>query len=82
MAKQRVVNTYYWDDPFIHRLAQDEKLLFLYALTNPHTDLCGAYEITIEKIEFQTKISEKRITEIFAKFEEYDVSEFTERIIS
>ncbi len=69
MAKQRVINTYIWDDPFIHRLDQDEKLLWIYALTNSHTDLCGAYEITMEKIEFQTKIAQERILEIFAKFE-------------
>lgn len=69
MAKQRVVNTYFWNDPFIMKLKADEKLLFLYALTNPQTDLCGAYELAMEKIVFETRMSEKKILEIFAKFE-------------
>lgn len=70
MAKQRVVNTYFWNDPFIMKLRADEKLLFLYALTNPQTDLCGAYELAMEKIVFETRLTERKVIEIFAKFEE------------
>lgn len=69
MAKQRVVNTYFWSDDFILDLKVDEKLLFLYILTNPQTDLCGAYEIAMQKIVFETKITEKRIRAILDKFE-------------
>jgi hypothetical protein len=69
MAKQRVVNTYFWSDDFILDLKADEKLLFLYVLTNPQTDLCGAYQIAMRKIVFETGLTEKRILAILEKFE-------------
>ena len=69
MAKQRVVNTYFWSDDFILDLKADEKLLFLYVLTNPQTDLCGAYQIAMQKMVFETRLSEKRILAILDKFE-------------
>lgn len=68
MAKQRVVNTYFWSDDFILDLKPDEKLLFLYVLTNPQTDLCGAYEIALRKIVFETSLPEKRVLAILDKF--------------
>src|SRR5687768_9269287 len=68
MAKQRVVNTYFWSDDFILDLKPDEKLLFLYVLTNPQTDLCGAYQIAMRKIVFETGLTEKRILDILGKF--------------
>lgn len=68
MAKQRVINTYFWSDDFILDLRADEKLLFLYVLTNPQTDLCGAYQIAMRKMVFETNLTEKRILVILTKF--------------
>ena len=68
MAKQRVINTAFWDDAFITELSPTEKLLFLYFLTNPLTDLCGAYQITMKRITFDTGLSATQTESILEKF--------------
>jgi hypothetical protein len=68
MAKQRIVNTHFWRDGFILGLKPDERLLFLWVITNPSTDLCGAYEAALPTIELETGLKGKRILEIFDQF--------------
>lgn len=70
MAKQRVVNTRFWDDDYIMALGPTEKLVFLYVLTNPLTDLCGAYQITLKRICFDTGLKPAKLLEILSRFEE------------
>jgi len=41
VGKQRIVNTKFRGDSFSTSLAPTEKLLFLYLLTNPLTNLSG-----------------------------------------
>lgn len=69
MAKQRVINTHFWDDGYIIELDPIEKLLFLYLLTNPLTDICGAYEINVRRIALDTGIDRDMILKILARFE-------------
>lgn len=69
MAKQRYINTRFWKDGFIRTLDRDGKLLFLYFLSNPLTDLCGAYEITLDEIVFDTGIPIEKVTTLLASFE-------------
>lgn len=69
MAKNRYVNTKFWDDDYISRLSPVEKLLFLYLLTNPLTNISGVYEISFRRMEFDTGIDRDKIEEIIAKFE-------------
>lgn len=68
MAKQRYVNTKFWDDNYIVTLNRSEKLLFLYLLTNPLTNIAGAYEINLRRISFDTDINQDEIVSIFNKF--------------
>ena len=69
MAKQRIINTKIWDDSYFSELKVDEKLLFIYLLTNTLTNISGIYEIWLKRIIFDTWISEKRVLEIINKFE-------------
>ncbi len=69
MAKQRYVNTRFWRDNYILGLKPDARLLFLWAITNPETELCGAYQAAESSIQFETGLSKKRIFELFEKFE-------------
>lgn len=70
MAKQRVVDTHFWDDSFVLDLDPIEKLLFLYLLTNPLTDICGAYEIRVKRIAADTGIDQEMVTKILQRFED------------
>lgn len=69
MAKQRIIDVKFWDDKYIRKINKDEKLLFLYCLTNPLTDICGIYEISLDRIKFDTALEHNLTKKIFKKFE-------------
>jgi hypothetical protein len=69
MAKNRYVDTKFWIDTYIINLDPIEKLLFLYSLTNPHTNIAGIYEISIRQIAFDTGIDKDMVEKIFLRFE-------------
>ena len=66
--KMRSVNTKFWDDSFIQDLTPSEKLLFLYLLTNPLTNILGIYEISIRRITFDTGLNKETISKAFERF--------------
>lgn len=66
--KLRSVNTKFWDDPFIEELNSEEKLLFLYLLTNPATNLLGIYQITLKRISYHTGMNLETIRKGFERF--------------
>lgn len=68
MAKTRMINTRFWSDGYIAELEPIEKLLFLYFLTNSHTDLCGVYELPIRTMAFETGIGEEKLRNILTRF--------------
>ena len=41
--KHRYIKTKFWDDSYIIELNPHEKLLFLYLITNPLTNIAGVY---------------------------------------
>lgn len=68
MAKERIVNVRFWRDNYVAGLKPEARLLFLWAITNPATELCGAYEAPLSTVELETGLKRKRILEIFAEF--------------
>ena len=69
MSKQRYINTKFWDDTYIINLDPIEKLLFLYFLTTPLTNVSGIYEISLKRIAFDTGIDSEMIEKILKRFE-------------
>lgn len=69
MAKQRIVSTKFWDDKYIRSLSPNGKLLFLYLFTNSLTTIAGAYEITLDRIIFDTGLPEIETATLLKKFE-------------
>src|SRR6185369_12013904 len=69
MATQRYISTSFWDDAWIHRLDPSEKLLFLYLMTNPLTNIAGIYKVSIERMIFDTGFNEATVRHILSKFE-------------
>lgn len=68
--KSRYINTKFWLDPFIGRCDPIEKMLFLYFLTNEHTNIVGIYELDMRVMEFETGLSQDDIKTILIKFED------------
>lgn len=67
-ATFRMVNTRIWNDTFVNNLDPSEKLLFVYLLTNEHTNYCGIYEIPVKVIAMETGLDASMIPKILAGF--------------
>ena len=73
MSKQRIINTRFWQDTYISELDPIEKLLFLYFLTNPLTDICGVYEIGLRQVALDTGIDrEDMLPRLLSRFQKDD----------
>lgn len=68
MATYRKLHTTFWTDPFVENLTQEQKLFYLYLITNTKTKQSGIYEITKKYMAFETGFSIKEITELITYF--------------
>lgn len=69
ISKNRYIDTSFWDDEWITELDPSEKLLYIYLLTNPLTNISGIYKLTRRRICFDTGFNETTVNYIFQKFE-------------
>ena len=69
MAKQRYINTKLWRDSYIESLDPSEKLVFIYMLTNPDTNISGIYEIPLKIICADTGYNKDMVEKIFERFQ-------------
>ena len=64
-----MVDTKFWDDSYIVELSPLEKLLFLYLLTTPLTNISGVYELPFKRVAFDTRVPQREVEGAFRKFE-------------
>lgn len=64
MAKTRMVNTRLWNDSFVSQLDPIEKLLFIYFITNEHTNISGIYELPLKIAALETGIDESMFKKV------------------
>lgn len=67
--KQRYINTRFWNDNYISELDPIEKLLFIYFITNEHTNISGIYELPQKIIGIETGIDVSMIIKIMPRLE-------------
>jgi hypothetical protein len=60
----------FWDDEWVCSLKPLEKMLYLYLLTNPLTNIAGVYKITERRIVFDTGLTQKQVQDFIGKFQE------------
>lgn len=72
MAKKRYINTVFWDDAYVSNLDPSEKLLFIYIITNPCTNISGIYQISLKRISLDTGIEKEMVSKIFERFQKDD----------
>jgi hypothetical protein len=68
MATFRKVHTTFWTDPFVENLSQEQKLFYLYLITNTKTTQSGIYEISKKYISYETGYSIKEVNELLNYF--------------
>jgi hypothetical protein len=68
MATQRYISTSFWDDRWIRSINPADRYLYLYLMTNPLTNIAGVYEITLDRIAFDTGYDERALKTMLEKF--------------
>lgn len=61
MAIYRQLHTTFWKDKRVGEWSQDQKLFFLYLLTNDYTTQCGVYEFNKRYAKFELDMSSEQI---------------------
>lgn len=68
MAIYRSIQMSFWTDPkVIDAFTPEDKYFYLYLMTNPHTNLCGCYEISERQIEYETGYTKKTIEKLLER---------------
>lgn len=68
MATQRYISTSFWDDAWVQSIDPSEKLLYLYLMTNPLTNIAGIYKITDKRIHDDTGFNVDMIIKLLERF--------------
>ena len=72
MAKYRAVQTAFWEDPkVIEEMTPEDKLFYLYLLTNPKASQIGIYQITRKQMAFEIGYSVESINALMERFEKH-----------
>lgn len=61
MAKERLINTRFWNDSWIREINPLDRYLFIYLLTNEYTNISGIYELPLVTMAFGTGIDEREL---------------------
>lgn len=79
MGIKRVIDTDFWnDDKVIERFTPEDKLFFLYLMTNPHTTQLGVYAINIKHMAFELGYSQESVQSLLERFEnKYEVIRYS-----
>lgn len=60
-SNKRYFNTYFFEDPYVEDLDSDLTLLFMTLILNPHNNMAGCYELSINKLVSYTKLPEQKV---------------------
>ena len=70
MAIYRNVQMSFWTDTKIDEdFTPEDKYFYLYLFTNPHTNLCGCYELGLKQASRETGYNEDTIARLIDRFE-------------
>jgi len=67
MAKRRMIDTRFWSDNFISELNPLDRYLFLYFLTNEHTNISGIYEVPLKRVSDETGIEKDMLLKMMKR---------------
>lgn len=68
MATFRKLHTTFWTDPFVENLTQNQKLFYLYLISNTKTKQSGIYEISKKYIAYETGFPITEVNELITFF--------------
>lgn len=68
--KQRYINTRFWNDSYVAELDPVEKLLFIYFLTNEHTNISGIYEVPMKVMAVETGLDTTMLHKVLPRLKD------------
>ena len=69
MAIYRNIQMSFWTDPKVaDDFTPEDRYFYLYLFTNPHTNLCGCYEVSIRQMSNETGYSKDTIERLLVRF--------------
>lgn len=70
MAIYRSIQLSFWTDSKVaDEFTPEDKYFYLYLMTNPHTNLCGCYELSLTQASFETGYSKDSIMRLLDRME-------------
>lgn len=71
MANYRNIHMSFWTDAkVVDDFTTEDRYMYLWCLTNPHTNLCGCYEVSIKQMANETGHSPEMAEHILKRLEE------------
>lgn len=71
MALYRTISMNFWtDSKIIDDFTPEDRYFYLYLFTNPHTNLCGCYEISIRQMVNEVGYSRDSIDNLLKRFQD------------
>ena len=78
MGIKRIISTDFWtDDKVMDIFSPEDKLFFLYLMTNPHTTQLGIYHINKKMMAFEIGYSLESIGILIDRFEEHGLIKYS-----
>ena len=69
MALYRNIHLSFWQDTKVtDDFTPEDRYFYLYLLTNPHTNLCGCYEISIKQMANEMGYDAKKVIKLIERF--------------
>ena len=80
MAIYRTISMSFWtDSKVVDDFTPEDRYFYLYLFTNPHTNLCGCYEVSVKQMAYETGYSMDSINMLLKRFKEtHDVLRYCE----
>lgn len=70
MAVYRMIELSFWSDPKVaDEFTPEDRYMYLYLMTNTHTNLAGCYEVSIRQIAIETGYCKESVENILARME-------------
>ena len=71
MANYRNISINFWADSKVDdEFTPEDKYFYLYLLTNPHTNICGCYEISMKQMERETGYNTDTVTRLLNRMQD------------
>ena len=67
---RNVIMSFWTDSKVVDDFTPEDKFFYLYLITNPHTNLCGCYEVSLKQMANETGYNEDTIKRLIERFSE------------